>query len=88
MNLMRDADLSKLRIRKMAWMRDDCYHITIAFTDNDSDTMPTKPTQPPYEIGELIFGTNPSHESNGPNVNMFNCRIILRGRLEREDARV
>jgi len=67
MNLMRDADLSKLRIKKKAWMQESNYNITLAFTDNDADVLPRHSSLPPYEAHTLSLGQNPAQEANAPN---------------------
>ncbi len=67
MELLKYANLSVLRIKKKAWMSEECYHTTLAFTDSSADCNPKKSSLPPYKSETLNLGVNASQEANGPN---------------------
>ena len=68
MQLIKYANLSGLRIKKKAWMLEENYRTTLAFTDKDADTQPKKSALPPYIACMLTLGKNPAQEANGPPI--------------------
>jgi len=67
MQLIKYANLSGLRIKKKAWMLEENYRTTLAFTDNDADCSPKK-SKMPYEVSMPLFGKDPAHRPNGPPI--------------------
>ena len=66
MQLIKYANLSGLRIKKKAWMLEENYRTTLAFTDNDADCSPKKSKLPPYKAEMLSLGASNAMYANGP----------------------